>query len=161
MLHVGGAAGALVNGSEAACVLCGLRQMRALIVVNELCWARCAENRGKRQQRIVACHCMRHEQCRVVSLVKPCVVKVVVQVANLHIETYGLPVRTGLTHFGEIETLNLLWGMFENDVQEAQRPNASKNVEVRCYGCNTKSTLVSPVTLVMSPDLICYSRSSS
>ena len=29
------------------------------------------------------------------------------------------------------------------------------------YGCNTKSTPVSPVTPVMSPDLISYSRSSS
>ena len=30
-----------------------------------------------------------------------------------------------------------------------------------CYGCNTKSTPVPPVTPVMSPDLTCYSRSSS
>ena len=31
----------------------------------------------------------------------------------------------------------------------------------QCYGCNTKSTLVSPVTPVMSPDLTLYSGSSS
>ena len=30
-----------------------------------------------------------------------------------------------------------------------------------CYGYNTKSTAVPPVTPVMSPELICYSRSSS
>ena len=29
------------------------------------------------------------------------------QVANLRIETYGLPVRIGVTRFGETETLNL------------------------------------------------------
>ena len=33
--------------------------------------------------------------------------------------------------------------------------------ETLCYDCNTKSTLVSPVTPVTSPDLISYSGSSS
>ena len=39
-----------------------------------------------------------------------------VGVANLRIETYGLPVRIGVTRFGETETLNLLRKCFENDV---------------------------------------------